>query len=89
MKFTKEIARLKRVEGQARGVIRMMEDERYCVDILQQISAMEAALRATRTRVLAIHAQACVAEAVESGDKEAQRAKFAELAELFGKVGGN
>lgn len=65
----------------------MMEEERYCVDILQQISAMEAALRATRTQVLAIHAQDCVKEAIESGDKEAQRAKFAELVDLFGKVG--
>lgn len=86
MKFAKEIARLRRVEGQARGVIRMMEEERYCVDILQQIAAMEAALRATRTKVLALHAQACVAEAIESDDKEAQRIKFAELADLFGKT---
>ena len=87
MKFTKEIARLRRVEGQARGVIRMLEDERYCVDIMHQIAAMEAALRATRARVLATHAQDCVQEAIESGDKETQRAKFAELAALFGKAG--
>lgn len=65
----------------------MLEDERYCVDILHQIAAMEAALRATRARVLGIHAHDCVQEAIESGDKEAQRAKFAELAELFGKAG--
>ena len=86
MKFSKEIGRLKCVEGQARGVIRMMEDERYCVDILQQIAAMEAALRVTRSKVLTLHAQSCVADAIESGDKEDQQKKFAELADLFGKM---
>ena len=46
-KFDKEIARMKRIEGQARGIARMMEEERYCIDILQQMSAMEAALNRT------------------------------------------
>ena len=63
----------------------MMEDERSCVDILQQISAIEAALRATRTKVLAIHAQESIAAIIESGDEEAQRMKLAELSDLFGK----
>ncbi|ARU18248.1 MULTISPECIES: metal-sensitive transcriptional regulator [Erythrobacteraceae] len=85
MKFAKEITRLRRIEGQARGVICMMEDERSCVDILQQISAIEAALRATRTKVLAIHAQESIAAIIESGDEEAQRMKLAELSDLFGK----
>ena len=85
MKFAREITRLRRIEGQARGVIRMMEDERCCVDILQQISAIEAALRATRTKVLAIYAQESIAAIIESGDEEAQRMKLAELSDLFGK----
>lgn len=85
-KFTKEIARMKRIEGQARGIAGMMEDDRYCIDILQQMGAMEAALKSAKSKVLSIHADHCVSEAVESGDKEAQREKFNELVELFGKV---
>lgn len=86
-KFIKEIARMKRIEGQARGIARMMEEERYCIDILQQMTAMEAALRAAKSKVLAIHAGHCVEEALQSGDTAAQREKFSELVELFGKVG--
>ena len=52
---------------------------------LQQISAIEAALRATRTKVLAIYAQESIAAIIESGDEEAQRMKLAELSDLFGK----
>lgn len=86
VKFEKEIARMKRIEGQARGIVRMMEDDRYCIDILQQMAAMEAALKAAKSKVLAIHAGHCVEDAVASGDKDAQREKFAELVDLFGKV---
>jgi DNA-binding FrmR family transcriptional regulator len=85
-KFSKEIARMRRIEGQARGIAKMMEDERYCIDILQQMSAVEAALRAAKSKVLAHHAGHCVEEALQSGDASAQREKFAELIDLFGKV---
>lgn len=86
-KFEKEIARMKRIEGQARGIAKMMEEDRYCIDILQQMSATEAALRSAKAKVLAIHAGHCIEEAVVNGDKESQRAKFGELIELFGKMG--
>ena len=86
-KFDKEIARMKRIEGQARGIAKMMEDDRYCIDILQQMSATEAALRAAKSKILAIHAGHCIEEAVQSGDKASQREKFTELVDLFGKVG--
>ena len=86
-KFQKEIARMKRIEGQARGISKMMEEGRYCIDIPQQMQAMEAALKSTRQKVLSIHAGCCVNEAIESGDREAQREKFTELVELFGKMG--
>lgn len=86
-KFNKEIARMKRIEGQARGIAKMMADDRYCIDILQQMSATEAALRAAKAKVLAIHAGHCIEEAVRSGDQAAQREKFTELVDLFGKVG--
>lgn len=86
-KFDKEIARMKRIEGQARGIAKMMQDERYCIDILQQMSAMEAAIRAAKSKVLNIHAGHCVEEALQGGDIADQREKFSELVDLFGKVG--
>ncbi|HSG35630.1 MAG TPA: metal-sensitive transcriptional regulator [Sphingomonadaceae bacterium] len=86
-KFQKPIARMRRIEGQARGIAKMMEADRYCVDILQQLSAIEAALRAARTEVLKIHAGHCIEDAIASGDREDQKAKFAELVALFEKQG--
>lgn len=77
---------MKRIEGQARGIAKMMQDERYCIDILQQMSAMEAAIRAAKSKVLNIHAGHCVEEALQGGDIADQREKFTELVDLFGKV---
>lgn len=84
-KFPREIARMRRIEGQARGVAKMMEDDRYCIDILQQFSAIEAALRSVRMQVLKIHASHCLDEAINSGSKDDQRAKIAELIALLEK----
>ena len=86
-KFSKEIARMKRIEGQARGVARMMEEQRYCIDILQQLSAIEAAVRAAKSKVLEMHAAHCIEDAIVAGDVEDQRQKFRELVDLFEKVG--
>lgn len=86
-KFAKEIARMRRIEGQARGIVRMMEEGRYCIDILQQFAAIEAALRSARTAVLKIHAAHCIEDAIASGDRHDQKQKFAELVDLFGKQG--
>lgn len=85
-KFSKEIARMRRIEGQARGIAKMMEEDRYCIDILNQMTAMEAALRSAKAKVLSIHAGHCIEEAVQSGDARDQREKFNELIDLFGKV---
>ncbi len=87
MKFKKEIARMRRIEGQARGVRKMMEDERYCIDLLTQLSAIEAAVRAAKQKVLAIHAANCVEAVIDSGNAAEQREKFDELIMLFGKLG--
>lgn len=84
-KFEKEIARMRRIEGQARGIAKMMEENRYCIDILQQFSSIEAALRSTRAEVLKIHAAHCIEEAIASGDKHDQKQKFSELVSLFEK----
>ena len=78
--------RLKRIEGQIRGVARMVEDERYCVDILTQMQAVKAALGRTETELLRSHAACCVAEAIASGDEDEQRRKFGELVDLYEKA---
>ncbi|OAO00860.1 transcriptional regulator [Sphingomonadales bacterium EhC05] len=85
-KFAKEISRMHRIEGQVRGIAKMMEDGRYCIDILQQFSAVEAALRATKMKILEIHTNHCVEEALTSGNKADQKEKIAELVSLFGKM---
>tara|TARA_R110000787_G_scaffold12520_7_gene40186 strand:- start:724 stop:996 length:273 start_codon:yes stop_codon:yes gene_type:complete len=86
-KFAKEITRMRRIEGQVRGIAKMMEDGRYCIDILQQFSAVEAALRAAKMKILETHTNHCVQEALTSGNKADQKEKIAELINLFGKMG--
>jgi len=78
--------RLRRVEGQVRGVAAMVEDNRYCIDILHQMQAVKAALAKVESQILKDHAACCVAEAIASGDADAQREKFGELVDLFEKV---
>jgi CsoR family transcriptional regulator, copper-sensing transcriptional repressor len=73
------VKRLRRIEGQVRGVERMVEDDRYCLDILTQIAAVETALEAVASKVLEDHVTHCVAGALASGDEEAARAKTDEL----------
>lgn len=77
------LRRLSRIEGQVRGVTRMIQDERYCIDILTQLRAIKAALSKVESEVLKDHADHCIAEAVRSGDAEEQRQKFGELVDLF------
>ena len=80
-----KLNRLKRIEGQVRGVAKMVEEDRYCIDILHQIAAIKSALAKVETQVLKDHAACCVAEAIASGDEGEQREKFEELVELFEK----
>lgn len=77
------VRRLKRIEGQVRGLARMIEQDRYCIDVLQQVNAVKAALLKVESEVLKAHAASCVEEAIESGDPEQQRRKFNELVLLF------
>lgn len=81
------MTRLTRIEGQVRGVARMIEEERYCIDVLTQIQAVKAALRKVEEQVLKDHAAHCVADAIRSGNARDQKEKFSELVELFGKYG--
>ena len=88
MKLEKEstIKRLNRIEGQVRGIARMIEDERYCIDILQQMQAIKSAFAKVEDAILKDHSSTCVEKAIASGDPEEQRKKFGELVDLMGKV---
>jgi CsoR family transcriptional regulator, copper-sensing transcriptional repressor len=79
-------ARLKRIEGQIGGLQRMVEDDRYCVDVLTQISAVRAALHKVEEEILRDHMSHCVAEAFVSGDAVDQRQKVEELVETIGRL---
>ena len=78
--------RLSRIEGQVRGLSKMVEQDRYCIDIVTQISAVRAALRRVEEEVLKDHVAHCVEHAISSGNKTDQRNKIAELMDVFGRV---
>ena len=73
--------RLHRIEGQVRGIEKMVEDDRYCIDILTQISAVNTALESLAFKVLDDHVNHCVADAISSGDREVATEKSKELLE--------
>ncbi|MDX2264759.1 MAG: metal-sensitive transcriptional regulator [Hyphomicrobiales bacterium] len=79
------MARLNRIEGQVRGLARMINEDRYCIDIITQISAAQAALRKVEEELLRNHVSHCVEHAIASGDAEDQRRKVAELIEVLGR----
>ena len=74
-------ARLKRIEGQIRGVQKMVDEDRYCIDVLTQVSAVKAALDAVALALLQDHTEHCVAEAIRSGDGEAKIRELNEAVE--------
>ena len=80
--------RLNRVEGQVRGVSRMIEEDRYCIDILTQIRAARSALAGVEKELLKEHLEHCIVGAMVTGDEKEQRKKASELIELLGKAGG-
>jgi DNA-binding FrmR family transcriptional regulator len=80
------LKRLQRIEGQVRGLSRMVEEDRYCIDIVTQISAVRAALRRAEEEILRDHVAHCVEDAIASGDKAAQRRKIAELMDVVGRA---
>lgn len=79
----KLLNRLKRVEGQVRGVARMVEEDRYCVDVLTQLQAIRAALSRVESEMLKAHLGHCIESAIVSGDQAEQRKKAGELIELL------
>ncbi len=82
----KTLDRLSRLEGQVRGVAKMVEGDRYCMEILAQTAAIRSAVLGVEKLILEQHAEHCVEAAIESGDPEEQRAKFDELIALLQKA---
>ncbi len=79
--------RLGRIEGQVRGIARMVAEDRYCIDIVTQITAVRAALKRVEEEVLRDHVAHCVEHAILSGDKDEQRQKISELMEVLERSG--
>jgi len=80
--------RLKRIEGQVRGLIRMVEEDRYCIDVVTQIQAVIAAARKVENEILKDHVAHCVEHAIQSGDPKVQRRKIEELVSTLARTGG-
>jgi DNA-binding FrmR family transcriptional regulator len=78
--------RLSRIEGQVRGIARMVEEDRYCIDVVTQLSAVRAALRRVEEEVLRDHVSHCVEEAIVNGDRDVQRNKIAELMDVLSRA---
>lgn len=78
--------RLRRIEGQVGGLLRMVENDRYCVDVLTQINAIRAALHKVEEKILGDHVSHCVADAFASGDVVEQRHKVEELIATIGRM---
>ncbi len=79
-------ARLSRIEGQVRGVARMVAEDRYCIDVLNQIEAVKAALKKVQDEILRDHIAHCVEHAIVSGDAKDQRRKVSELVQVLSHI---
>jgi CsoR family transcriptional regulator, copper-sensing transcriptional repressor len=77
---------LSRIEGQVRGLARMVDEDRYCIDIVTQVSAVRAALRRLEEEILRDHVAHCVEHAIASGTKADQRKKIEELMAVVGRA---
>ncbi len=80
------LKRLNRIEGQVRGLAKMVEEDRYCIDVVTQISAVRAALRRVEEEVLRDHVAHCVEHAIASGNAADQRRKVAELMDVLARA---
>ncbi len=77
------LRRLKTVEGHLRGVIRMVEEDAYCIDVIRQIQAIEAALNKVSSRILEDHLNSCVITAIQGNDKSERERVLKEITEVF------
>jgi DNA-binding FrmR family transcriptional regulator len=81
----KALGRLRRIEGQVQGIQRMVADDKYCVDILLQLTAVQGALEQVQKLVLGQHIESCVADAIRSGDPRERQKKIDELIDVFAR----
>jgi DNA-binding FrmR family transcriptional regulator len=77
------IRRLKNVEGHLRGVIRMVEEDAYCIDVIRQIQAVEAALNKVSSKILEDHLNSCVITAIQGNDRDERERVLKEITEVF------
>jgi DNA-binding FrmR family transcriptional regulator len=80
------LRRFRRIEGQVRGLARMIDEDRYCIDVATQITAVRAALRRAEEEILRDHVTHCVERAIASGDKKDQRKKIAEIMDVLSRA---
>jgi DNA-binding FrmR family transcriptional regulator len=80
------LKRLRRIEGQVRGLARMVEEDRYCIDVITQLAAVRAALRGVEGEILKDHVAHCVEHAIARGSKAEQRQKVAELIDVLSRA---
>jgi DNA-binding FrmR family transcriptional regulator len=81
----KALGRLRRIEGQVQGIQRMVEEDKECVDILLQLTAVQGAVEQVQKLLLGQHLESCVAEAVRSGNARDRQRKMDELLEVFSR----
>lgn len=79
------LSRLGRIEGQVRGIARMVEEDRYCIDVITQLQAVKAALNRVEDEILRDHVAHCVAHAIENGNEAERRRKIDELMEAVSR----
>ena len=79
------LGRLRRIEGQVQGIQRMVEEDKYCVDILLQLAAVQGAVEQVQKLVLGQHIETCVSEAIRSGNARERQKKVGELMEVFSR----
>ncbi len=85
VKHGDQINRLKKIEGQVRGIIKMIEDDRHCIDILTQLKSVNNALHRVEENILKKHIESCLTEAIRSGDEESKNKKIDEVIKIISK----
>lgn len=81
----KALGRLRRIEGQVQGIQRMVDDDKYCVDILLQLAAVQGAVEQVQKLVLGQHIESCVSDAIRSANTRERQKKVGELLDVFSR----